>query len=183
MNDAELIAAYLAGDEGAFATLTGRHLAAAYSFALRFVGEQHEAEDIVQESFVKVWQNLKRYNKDSASFKTWLMRIVRNTCVDHLRKRKHVPFSAFEDTEGEGAFANVPTDSPLADELFSKIEDVAELQRALGQLPAPYREVLLLYYGEDMTFEEVADALGASVNTVKSRHRRAMHRLRQHVRI
>src|SRR3989344_9539173 len=178
-SDEDLIAAYLQGDEHAFANLVERHLKAVYSFTFRFVGNQSDAEDIVQESFLKVWKNLKKYSSRSASFKTWLMCIVRNTAIDYLRKRKHVPFSEFEDDEGNSLFEDLPDKAPLAEELLAQAEDIEEVERAILQLSPPHPEVLLLYYESDLTFEEVAEVLAASVNTVKSRHRRAIIALRE----
>jgi len=178
-SDEDLIAAYMEGDEHAFAQLVERHLKTVYSFAFRFVGSQSDAEDIVQESFLKVWKNLKRYSSRSASFKTWLMHIVRNTAIDHLRKRKQIPFSAFEDDEGKSLFEDLSDEAPLAEELFAQAQDSKEVEKAVLKLSPAYREVLLLYYGSDLTFEEVAAILGAPTNTVKSRHRRAVVALRE----
>ncbi|KKW23916.1 MAG: RNA polymerase, sigma-24 subunit, ECF subfamily [Candidatus Kaiserbacteria bacterium GW2011_GWB1_52_6] len=178
-SDEDLIAAYLNGDEDAFTRLVERHLKSVYSFTLRFVGSQSDAQDIVQESFFKTWKNLKRYSSQSASFKTWLMHIARNTAIDFLRKRKHIPFSEFDNEEGNSVFDNLPDETPLAEELLSNVQDVKDVEWAISQLSPSYREVLLLYYESDLTFEEVAGVLEASVNTVKSRHRRAVIALRK----
>ena len=89
----------LTGDESAFAELTKRHLSGVYSFVVRYVGNAEEAEDITQDTFLKAWKSLKKYDPSSSKFKTWLFRIARNTSIDFLRKKKHVPFSQFE-TEG-----------------------------------------------------------------------------------
>lgn len=178
-SDEDLIAAYLRGDEGAFARLVGRHLTAAYSFTLRFVGNENDAEDIVQESFLKVWKNINRYSAKSAGFKTWLMHIVRNTAIDYLRKRKHLPFSSFEDEEGNNIFDNLADEAPHSEELLAQAEDIKSIERAVLQLSPAYREVLLLYYGSGLTLEEVAAVLQTPVNTVKSRHRRSVAALRK----
>lgn len=94
-SDEELITAYLAGNSKAFTVLVERHLNGVYSYVLRFVGDE-VAEDIVQETFIKAWNNIKKYNAGSSKFKTWLLRIARNTAIDFLRKKKHIPFSEFE---------------------------------------------------------------------------------------
>jgi RNA polymerase sigma-70 factor (ECF subfamily) len=176
--DEELVAAAAAGEDTAFEELTARYLREVYSFALRLVGVKEEAEDISQETFVKVWKNLKKYNQKSSKFKTWLMRIARNTCVDHLRKQKSVPFSQFEGEEGENVLIEgLQSEEPLADELVALSQDAAMLERGLEQLSPAHREVLLLRYQEGLSFAEVSGIIGASQNTVKSRHRRALHQL------
>ncbi|MBU6321596.1 MAG: sigma-70 family RNA polymerase sigma factor [Patescibacteria group bacterium] len=176
--DAELIAAYLAGDEAAFEALAERHLRGAYTLALRLTGEREMAEDVVQEAFVKAWRALGRYARAEASFKTWLARIVRNTAIDHLRKKRHVPFSAFEGDEGEPAAPEIASDEPLPDELAARAEGAAAVERAVATLPLPYREALALHYGDGLTFDEMAEVTGTSANTLKSRHRRALAALR-----
>lgn len=177
--DAELIASYLAGNEAAFAELTERHLASAYALALRLTGEREAAEDVVQESFVKAWRALGRYARESASFKTWFARIVRNTAIDSLRKKKHVPFSAFAEEAGESPIAEVAGEEDLPDELVAREHDRQAVERAVATLPFAYREVLALHYGEQLTFEEMARVTGTPANTLKSRHRRALLALRE----
>src|SRR6266576_2291365 len=92
-SDEELIADYLRGDEAAFGVSTGRHLSGVYSFALRLVGDSAAAEDIAQETFVKAWRSLKKYDSKTSRFKTWVLRIARNTAIDFLRKKKNIPIS------------------------------------------------------------------------------------------
>jgi len=184
-SDETLVAAYLRGtNEGAFAELVSRHLGGVYSFALRLVGGQEAAEDIAQETFVKAWRYLKKFDPARASFKTWLMRIARNTCVDHLRKRTAVPLSYFDTTEGGNSVTeSLADESLLADELLSRTDDAEEVTRALGQLSHAQREVLVLRYEQGLTFDEIGSVLNTPANTVKSRHRRALHQLRGLLRI
>lgn len=176
--DEELAAAYIAGDESAFEALVKRHLPSVYTFAVRFVGSERDAEDIAQETFLKAWKHLRRYHPGTARFKTWLMRIARNTAVDYLRKRKEEPFSKFADADGESVFDEVEDEVPGPEELFSLARERETLERAIAALAPAHREVILLYIGNDLTFEEIGQALGESVNTVKSRYRRAVAALR-----
>lgn len=174
-SDEALVTEYLSGNEGAFARLLERHLKSVYSLALRSAGD--EAEDIAQDAFLKAWKNLERYDPRSAKFKTWLMRIARNTVIDYLRKRKAFVFSDIEN-DGESAF-DAPDPGPLPDELAARAHDARAIEEALEKLPLPYREVLLLRYMEQMTFEEIAAVLEESPNTVRSRHRRGLAKLRE----
>ena len=179
-SDEDIIDAYLEGEDSAFALLVQRHLKPVYSFVYRFVGNEKDAEDIVQETFIKAWKNLKNYSRQSSRFKTWLMHIARNTAIDYFRRKQHIPFSKLEKEDETGWFAeNLPDEQLLPDELLAHKGDVEELEKAMLKLSPIYREVLLLYYGNDLTFEEAATISGISVNTLKSRHRRAVAELRK----
>lgn len=177
--DEELVAAYLGGDAHAFTELTKRHLNGVYTFALRFAGGEQEAEDIAQETFVKAWKALARYDSRASKFKTWLLRIARNTAIDFLRKKKHIPLSQFEHEGVNVLVETVSDESYSPEELLAKAGDSAEVAKALGQLSPAQREILLLYYTNNVTFEEIGAMLGESPNTVKSRHRRALKALAQ----
>ncbi len=172
-SDDMLIEAHLAGDEDAFAELVGRHLRGVYSFAARSVAR--DADDLVQEIFLKAWRGLRSYDRSQARFRTWLMRIARNTVIDSLRKKTSTVFTDLG-TEEQPFEARDP--EPLPDELAAKTHDARAARRALDALSPLYREVLLLRYMEQMTFEEIASILDESANTVRSRHRRALAQLR-----
>ncbi len=177
--DEELIAAYLSGEEAAFGVVTARHLRGVYSFAMRLVGDSSAAEDIAQDTFLKAWKSLKKYDSKTSRFKTWLLRIARNTAIDYLRKKKHVPLSAFENEAGGNILAEtIAADEELAPQALERLDDARELHKVLDELSPKQREILLLYYSNDCTFEEIAVMLGEPANTVKSRHRRALAALR-----
>ena len=179
-SDEELLAAYLRGDEEAFSILVDRYLKVVYSFVVRFVGDEHDAEDIVQETFLKAWKSAKSYNESTSKFKTWVLRIARNSAIDHLRKRKQVPFSAFDTDEGLNMLAEtVPDTAPLPDEEFAKAQDAESLNKAMQSLNPEAREILLLHYTSGLTFLEIGELLGQPQNTVKSRHHRAVLSLRK----
>jgi RNA polymerase sigma-70 factor (ECF subfamily) len=176
--DEELVTEYLAGNHVAFEVLVERHLKTAFTFVARYVGSERDAEDIVQESFVKAWKNIGRYHTGSASFKTWLMRIVRNTAIDFMRKRKEVAFSHVTDEEGESVFSEIADDTMNPEELLAEMADRKRLEAAIGELSPAHREAILLYIDNDLTFEEIAEVTEESVNTIKSRYRRAVAALR-----
>ncbi len=181
--DEELVEAAVTGDNTAFDALVERHLERVYSFTVRFVGNQHDAEDITQEVWLKVWRSLARYDSTSSKFTTWLMRVVRNAAVDQLRKKKLTPFSALDQPERDNGqpstFADTLADkAESTEQLMIAQEDEARVQALVAALPEASRTVLILHYTHHHTFEEISQILEESINTVKSRHRRAIIALR-----
>jgi len=194
--DIQLITRYLKGDGKSLELLIERYFSPIYAFIYQYVGGAAEAEDITQEVFVKVWKNIKKFNprrgyfgsrrrERQKSFRTWIFSIAKNASIDFLRKKKAIPFSDFstlsEDNEEEGneVVANLADPTPLPDEVFAR-KDLAEfINSSLKRLPPQYRTVLFLYYNLHFTFQEISDSLGESINTIKSRHRRALINLRK----
>jgi len=177
-SDEQLITDYLAGDEKSLEILIKRYLKPIYSFVYRYVGNGQEVEDITQEVFVKVWRNLKKFDKQK-SFKTWIFSIAKNTSIDCLRKKKAVPFSNFENEAGENLLTKTLADPTLLpNEIFEQARIAEMLNAAMNQLTLKYRMVLFLRYNDHFTFREIAEVLGESLNTVKSRHRRALIQLK-----
>jgi RNA polymerase sigma factor (sigma-70 family) len=178
--DEELIAAYIDGEEEAFAELTKRHLTTVYSFVYRLISDTHRAEDITQDVFLKIWRNLPRYNPDTSKFKTWALRIARNATIDVLRKHSFPVLSQFEDNEGNNPVVDTAADThKLQDELFAEGEALETLEQAVRELSPKHREVLTLHYTNHLTFEEISHVLNEPQNTVKSRHHRALAALRK----
>ncbi len=178
-SDEQLITKFLMGDREALEILIKRYLKPIYSFSFRFVGNSQEAEDITQEVFVKVWRNLKKFNKDK-SFKTWIFTIAKNTSIDFLKKKKAIPFSEFENEEGENKLIETLADSmPLPDKLFERASIGEMLNRAMEKLSPKYRMVLFLRCNDHFTFREIANILGESIDTIKTRHRRGIAILRK----
>ncbi len=177
-NDEDLVAYYLAGDADAFSALIFRYSEHIYNF-VRKLGAKSEATDITQEVFIKVWDNLKKFDRKK-SFKTWLFTIARNTTTDFLRKQKNLLFSDIENNpQGEGSMEDIPDPEPLPIELLQKVEDAKHLEEVLLELDTKAREVLALYYQAEMTFAQIGEILNQPLNTVKSIHRRAIIRLRE----
>lgn len=177
--DDELIAAYEAGEEPAFAELLDRHLDAVYSFALRLTGTKEEADDIAQETFLKAWKHLKRFRK-GANFKTWLFSIARNTSIDYLRKKKPILFRELSRKENDEDFEHGIIDTtPRAEVLFDEHLSTERLEGAIAQLAPLYREIIILHYREGLTLDEASRVLEMPLNTVKSRDRRALIALRK----
>ena len=176
MTDEQLVQSYGEGDEHALELLIQRYANHIYNFVRQYIRDGREAEDVAQESFMKAWKHLKKFDPEK-KFKVWLFQIARNTAIDHLRKKKEIPFSDRESEDGE--FANTLVDEgPTMDELAHRKDVQMQIKKLLGQLPAQYAAVLILYYQDGLNFREIAEIDGTSVNTVKSRHKRALALLR-----
>jgi RNA polymerase sigma-70 factor (ECF subfamily) len=176
--DAEIIQATIDGDTGAFSVLVERYNRDVYGFAFFMAKDKSDAEDITQETFVKVWKNVKKF-KPEQRFKSWLLAIARNTTIDYIRKRRHAVFSDFDDEEGSNAIVETLADEErLADEVAELAESAEQTTDAVKKLPDIYRSVLALRYEGGLSFEEISKILKKPVNTVKSQHRRALIALR-----
>ena len=176
-SDEDLILEYLDGNEDAFKILIDKYIPSIYNFAVRFVGHDN-ASDVSQDVFLKVWKNIRKFNSGKSSFKTWIFTITRNTITDSLRKKKSIPFSML-DTEEVSFEDNIEDETILQMDVLSKLDDKEFLNNLLDKLSPNYREVLLLYYTEDMTFSEIGQLLGKPMNTVKSYHHRALNQLKK----
>ena len=176
----ELVGLYLSGNEEAFNELARRTLNIVYSFALRFTGSEEDAQDITQEIFVKMWRSLRTYNPSTSKFMTWIMRITRNTAIDSIRKKKYIPFSAFDTIEGKNILEeNISDTVLLAEEVLIQEEDGVRVRQAVASLPIHQRDVIILHYTNHLTFEEIGKIFNEPTNTVKSRHYRALLTLRK----
>jgi RNA polymerase sigma-70 factor (ECF subfamily) len=174
-----MIIASVEGSEEAFSELLGFYLKPVFNFVFRMAGNAKDAEDITQEVFIKLWKNLKKY-EPGKNFKAWLFSIARNTAIDWLRKRKNISFSEFEDEEGENQLFNlVPDAGPWPDELAVKAENSKIMDEMVGKLPVIYKEVIVLRYKNQFTFEEIGKITKRPLNTVKSQHQRALNSLRK----
>lgn len=181
MNDSDqrLIAAYLMGDAKSLEILFGRYLKPIYSFTYRYVGGGQDAEDITQEVFVKAWRNIKKFDQ-SRSFKTWLFSIAKNTAIDFLKKKRAIPFSEFENENGENMITETLADpSPLPQELLERAGMAQMLNSAMEKLSPKYRMILFLRYNDHFNFREIAESLGEPLFTITSRHRRALAMLKK----
>jgi RNA polymerase sigma-70 factor (ECF subfamily) len=184
-SDEEIILLYKNGEEEAFKELINRYTSPIYNFVAR-LANRNDASDIVQETFIKVWKNLNRFDDTKASFKTWIFTIAKNTATDFLRKKKSLLFTDLEkdiDDDINSFAENIPDENLLPDSALQKLQekeaDKKFLNNLLEKLHPNYQEVLTLRYQEEMTFEEIGKILDKSLNTVKSQHRRAIIELRR----
>lgn len=177
--DSQLVRDSLEGREAAFAELVRRHSSGVYKFAYRFVRDADDAADVTQETFVRAWKNLKKFDP-AKNLKTWLFTIAKNASLDVLKKKKPTAFSKLAEAEGNLEALLAPY--VAADDLPNAVIDQkflkGDLDLAMAKLPPMYRAVLALRYQEQLKFREIAAALREPIDTVKSKHRRGLALLR-----
>jgi RNA polymerase sigma-70 factor (ECF subfamily) len=172
--DEELMLAYGAGDASAFETLYGRHRAPLFRFMLHQVREHGTAEELYQDVWQRVIVARARYRPE-ARFSTWLYQIAHNRLTDHWRALQHrppAPADASERTERE-------PDPQTPERQLSAFEERRRLQLALAELPEDQREVVLLRLEQELSLEQIGLITGVGRETVKSRLRYALDKLRQ----
>jgi RNA polymerase sigma-70 factor (ECF subfamily) len=178
--EARLARLALKGDQSAFAEIVDLYQDKLYHMANRMLNNRHEAEDVVQDTFLRVYKNLDRYD-ETMKFSTWIYRIATNLCIDRLRKRKP-GFSLDAETsdhEGLDGYSMLPSDerTPESETLLSETRQL--IRGAIDTLPAKYKSVMVLRYLEDLSLQEVGDILGMPVTTVKTRVHRGREFLRK----
>lgn len=168
-SDSDLAARAAAGDRTAFAALAERHYDRIHALAWRWCGARDAAEDVSQETMVKIAGAIRSFRGDCA-FSTWVYRIAYTTAVDHLRVgARHVPLAPEQMQElAEGADCNSPEEAMRGDELW----------RAVRSLPEQQRDAVLLVYGEEMSHAQAAALMGCSEKTVSWHLHEARKRLK-----
>lgn len=165
-DDGELLRRCRAGDQAAWGGLVARHTRRVYAIAYRFAGRVDEAEDLVQEVFVKVYQGLGRYEPAAGPFSAWLGAVARNHAIDHYRRRREERARRVDDGD---PLASWPAPGERPDRALERGERAHLVRRALRALPLELREVLVLCDLEGASYEEIARLLGVPLGTVKSR--------------
>ena len=174
--DTDLVTRAAAGDASAFHTLVERHRAMVYRMAYQFAGNHHDAEDIAQDVFIKVYRALDRFRQD-AQVTSWLYRIVMNACIDHRRRQAPAGWAPFTE-DAEVRMLNTPEEGPGPEEQAygGQLGDV--LEQEIARLPPGQRLVFMMRHHEGLKLIEIAEALGLAEGTVKRQLHAAVHRLR-----
>lgn len=176
-----LMLRFRSGDVRAFEILLQRHRQSIYEFVLRSVGTYNtaQAEDLTQETFLRVVKQAGNYEPRS-KFTTWLFTLARNLCIDASRRRKHRKAQSLDapDEEGHSLLDRTSDGGMPVDRQAVSTELRARLERAIDELPEDQREVFLMRESADLSFKEIAEVIGISENTVKSRMRYALEKLR-----
>ena len=176
--------AFKSGDARALTALVGRHRRAVYNFILRYVGQRQRAEDLLQETWLKVVRGSGDY-QPKARFTTWVYTIARNLCVDSARKESYRQTDSLDapagaDCDGRELSERLPDEATVApDRAADNIRLRPLLTQALMALPLEQREVFLLREYHGVGFKEIAEVTGVNENTVKSRMRYALEGLRR----
>jgi len=182
-SDESLMLRYRDGDVRAFEVLVTRHRKPIYNFILRFVRDAAQAEDVLQETFLRLIKGADAYERQ-AKFTTWLYTIARNLCVDASRRGKHRNAASLDapvnGDEGASALIDLVADGKSAVDREAIGRELAvRIKQAVESLPDEQREIFLLREVSDLQFNEIAKIVGCPENTVKSRMRYALEKLRE----
>lgn len=179
LSDEQLVAAYANGDNNSFDTLLERHKTKLYNYILSLVKDEGAADDIFQDTFVKAIMTIRqgRYD-DRGKFPAWLCRIARNLVIDSFRQDKAEGAVSTDDSNYDVLNRRELSEGTIEDVLID-IQIEADVRRLVDELPDSQREVLQLRYYKDLSFKEIADITGVSINTALGRMRYAILNLRR----
>jgi len=178
LDDSVLVSNYINGSERSLEILVGRHKQRIYSFIYSKVLDRDVAEDIFQDAFIKVINTLKlgNYNEEG-KFLPWVMRIAHNLVIDHFRKGNRMP--SFKNTEEFDIFSVLSDSSLNAEKQIIKDQIHFDVRRIVDELPEDQKEVLMMRIYRDMSFKEISESTGVSINTALGRMRYALINLRK----
>ena len=179
VNDQELVQAYIKGDQSAIELLINRHRNKVFTYILLTIKNQQLAEDLFQETFIKVIQSLRggKY-RDNGRFLSWVIRIAHNLIIDHFRKEKQMNSVSNDDTEVD-LFNSKKLSDDNIEELIVNSQIKAEIRSLINELPEDQREVVLLRHYGGLSFKEIANQTDVSINTALGRMRYALINLRK----
>jgi RNA polymerase sigma factor (sigma-70 family) len=176
--DGVLITSYRNGNEAAFNLLVDRYKSKVFTTIFLIVKDQDVAEDLLQDVFVKVLHtfNSDKYNEEG-KFQPWVMRIAHNMAIDHFRKAKRYPTILLED--GSNLFNSLSFAEDSSEEQRIKEETLVWVRNLIDELPEAQREVVIMRHYLDMSFQEIAEQTGVSINTALGRMRYALNHIRK----
>lgn len=179
MTDEELVVLYAGGDNAAFEALLSRHESSVYSYIFFIVRNKELTEDIFQETFVKVIATIKqgRYT-ETGKFKAWIMRIAHNLIIDSFRQERNENTVSNDEAEVD-LLNNIKLCDETIEEVMVRDQVLADVRKLVKHLPAPQREVLEMRYYQDLSFKEIANLTGVSINTALGRMRYALLNMRR----
>ncbi len=177
-NDEELLALYMSGNNACMDMLISRYKAKVFSAIYVVVNDRYIAEDIFQETFLRVIHTLQKGKyEENGKFLPWVIRIARNLSMDHFRRTKRMPM--ITSSEDDDVFANMLLDASNSEESVIKDQSKYGLRDLIKQLPAEQKEVLILRHYGDLSFKEIADVCNCSINTALGRMRYALLNLKK----
>ena len=150
-----------------------------YNFIRRHGFNNEEAEDMLQDVFVKVWKSIDKFDESKSSFRTWIFTITKNTIYDSLRKNKNTEtVFSLNDINESGKEMDMEDGSADILKTLERIQNNKELLIAIDKLNTDEKTILLLHFEDGLTFDEIATVFDLSINTVKSKYRRLLLKLR-----
>lgn len=184
LSDEQLVKLYIKGNEDAFAALLQNHKQKVYGYIYKMVKDSQLSEDIFQDTFVKVVHTLKqgKYNEEG-KFLPWVMRIAHNLIIDHFRKSNRMPMIGRKKRAGEDddfdvfQFVKIP-DKNIQDHIIEE-QIHSDVRKLIDYLPDEQKEVLVMRHYQDMSFKDIAETTGVSINTALGRMRYALINLRK----
>jgi RNA polymerase sigma-70 factor (ECF subfamily) len=168
------------GDIEAFEELIKEYKKVAYNIALRILKNKEDAEDISQESMIKIFKSIDKFNMES-SFKTWLYRIVVNTCLDFKRKAKENTISVDQPVQAgyDEFYIDLKDETPSTEEIIEKKQMKEMVMEAIYKLDDDFKTIIILRDINGFSYEEISEILSCNIGTVKSRISRGRHKLKE----
>ena len=178
LNENDLIKRYLNGDSYAFSHLVHRHKAKIFSSIYILVKDEYLAEDIFQDVFIRIIESFKKGTYvENGKFLPWVIRIAHNMCMDHFRKVKRTP--TIKTSENNDIFEQYGFAEPSVDDKIIQFERNGSVKKAIDKLPQEQREMIILRHFANLSFKEIADLSGISINTALGRMRYALINIRK----
>ncbi|MCI2228361.1 sigma-70 family RNA polymerase sigma factor [Polaribacter sp. MSW13] len=178
IQDSVLVSEYIKGDENALAILIKRHQQRLFSFIYSKVQDKDITEDVFQDTFIKVIRTLKKGNyNEEGKFLPWVMRIAHNLVIDHFRKSNRMP--AFKNTDEFDIFSVLGDGNLNAEKQMIKEQIYSDVRELVNELPNEQKEVLVMRMYKDMSFKEISENTGVSINTALGRMRYALINMRK----
>lgn len=178
ISDRALIKQYIQGNEACLEMLISRHKTKVYTTIILIVNDTYIAEDLFQETFIKVIKTLKsgKYNEEG-KFLPWVIRIARNLAIDYFRKTKRMPMITSQD--GEDIFRKFEIQEENREDAIVREQNEQTVRAIINMLPPEQKEVLVLRHYGDLSFKEIAKITGVSINTALGRMRYALNNMRK----
>ncbi len=178
ISDQLLVKQYIQGNEACLEMLINRHKERIYTTIILIVKDSYIAEDLFQETFIKIIKNLKKgkYNEEG-KFLPWALRIARNMAIDYFRKMKRMP--TITDSDGDDVFRKIKIVEENREQEIIRVEDESRVRRMIELLPEEQRQVLILRHYGDLSFKEISEMTNVSINTALGRMRYALNNMRK----
>jgi RNA polymerase sigma-70 factor (ECF subfamily) len=178
-SDYELIKRFIKGEQSCFEEIINRHKNKVYAYICMYIRDQALAEDIFQDTFLKVIQSVRagKYY-DNGKFLSWVMRIAHNLIIDHFRRLKQINTMSNDDYESD-LFNSKKLADPTVEDHMVKVQIRKDVRKLINQLPEDQREVVILRHYAGLSFKEIADITDVSINTALGRMRYALINMRK----